>query len=99
MTIPNRYKAFPMEVTYTMRSSLSLLRFHTVLLRKQIQGNQQPCTCFAQIWGSSANCAHAAVAASLNNNAILVSGLATGVVGYAVGNYLGNAVYYLYSLI
>lgn len=40
-----------------------------------------------------------AVAASLNNNAILVSGLATGVVGYAVGNYLGNAVYYLYSLI
>lgn len=48
-----------MEVTYTMRSPLSLLRFHTVLLRKQIQGNQQPCTCFAQIWGSSANCAHA----------------------------------------
>lgn len=48
-----------MEVTYTMRSPLSLLRFHTVLLRKQIQGSQQPCTCFAQIWGSSANCAHA----------------------------------------
>lgn len=40
-----------------------------------------------------------AVAAALNNNAVLVSGLATGVVGYAVGNYLGNAVYYLYSLI
>ncbi len=40
-----------------------------------------------------------AVAASLNNNAILVSGLATGVVGYAVGNYLGNAVYFLYNLI
>lgn len=40
-----------------------------------------------------------AVAASLNNNAILVSGLATGVVGYAVGNYLGNAVYFIYNLI
>ena len=40
-----------------------------------------------------------AVAASLNNNAILVSGLASGVVGYAVGNYLGNAVYFLYSMI
>ncbi len=40
-----------------------------------------------------------AVAASLNNNAILVSGLATGVVGYAIGNYLGNAVYFLYNLI
>ncbi|MBR2957358.1 MAG: DUF819 family protein [Clostridia bacterium] len=40
-----------------------------------------------------------AVAASLNNNAILVSGLATGVVGYAVGNYLGNAIYFLYSMI
>ncbi len=40
-----------------------------------------------------------AVAASLNNNAILVSGLATGVVGYAVGNYLGNVVYFLYNLI
>lgn len=40
-----------------------------------------------------------AVVASLNNNAILVSGLATGVVGYAVGNYLGNAVYFLYSMI
>lgn len=40
-----------------------------------------------------------AVAAALNNNAILVSGLATGVVGYAVGNYLGNAVYFLYNMI
>lgn len=40
-----------------------------------------------------------AVAASLNNNAILVSGLATGVVGYAVGNYLGNLVYFLYNMI
>lgn len=40
-----------------------------------------------------------AVAAALNNKTILVSGLATGVVGYAVGNYLGNAVYWLYNLI
>lgn len=40
-----------------------------------------------------------AVAAALKNNAILVSGLATGVVGYAVGNYLGNFIYYLYNLI
>lgn len=40
-----------------------------------------------------------AVANSLNNNAILVSGLATGVIGYAIGNYLGNAVYFLYNLI
>lgn len=40
-----------------------------------------------------------AVAAALDNNAVLVSGLATGVVGYAVGNYLGNAVYFLYSMI
>ena len=40
-----------------------------------------------------------AVAASLGNREILVSGLATGVVGYAVGNYLGNAVYWLYNLI
>lgn len=40
-----------------------------------------------------------AVANSLKNNAILVSGLATGVIGYAIGNYLGNAVYFLYNLI
>ena len=40
-----------------------------------------------------------AVANSLKNNDILVSGLATGVIGYAVGNYLGNAVYFLYNLI
>ncbi len=39
------------------------------------------------------------VAAALGNNGVLISGLATGVVGYAVGNYLGHAVYYLYSLI
>lgn len=40
-----------------------------------------------------------AMAASLGNNAVMVSGLITGVVGYAVGNYLGSLVYYLYSLI
>lgn len=39
-----------------------------------------------------------AMAASLRNEGILVSGLATGVVGYAAGNYLGTAIYYLYSL-
>lgn len=39
------------------------------------------------------------VAAALNNRQILVSGLATGVVGYAVGNYLGTMVFYLYQLI
>ncbi|MBQ3517796.1 MAG: DUF819 family protein [Clostridia bacterium] len=40
-----------------------------------------------------------AVAAALGNREVLVSGLATGVVGYALGNYLGNAVYWLYNLI
>ncbi len=39
------------------------------------------------------------VAAALNNNGVLISGLATGVVGYALGNYIGHAVFYLYSLI
>lgn len=29
------------------------------------------------------------VAASLNNNAVLISGLTTGIIGYALGNYLG----------
>ena len=29
------------------------------------------------------------VAASLNNNAVLISGLTTGIIGYAIGNYLG----------
>ena len=28
-------------------------------------------------------------AAALNNNAVLVLGLTTGIIGYAVGNYLG----------
>ncbi len=40
-----------------------------------------------------------AVAASLKNKEIMVSGLATGVVGYAIGNYLGIAIHYLYNLI
>ncbi|MBE6812224.1 MAG: DUF819 family protein [Ruminococcaceae bacterium] len=40
-----------------------------------------------------------AIAAALNNREVLVSGLATGVVGYAVGNYLGNAVYWFYNLL
>lgn len=40
-----------------------------------------------------------AMAASLGNSAIMVSGLVTGVVGYAVGNYLGSLVYYLYGLL
>ena len=40
-----------------------------------------------------------AVSAALGNSTILISGLATGVVGYAVGNYLGNAVYWLFNLI
>ena len=39
-----------------------------------------------------------AMAASLKNKEILISGLATGVVGYAIGNYLGVAVNYLYAL-
>ncbi|OQA48741.1 MAG: hypothetical protein BWY46_01199 [Firmicutes bacterium ADurb.Bin300] len=39
-----------------------------------------------------------AVAAALNNTDILISGLATGVVGYAIGNYLGIAINYLYQL-
>ena len=29
------------------------------------------------------------VAAALNNNAVLISGLTTGIIGYAIGNYLG----------
>ncbi|MBR2869509.1 MAG: DUF819 family protein [Clostridia bacterium] len=38
-----------------------------------------------------------AVANSLKNNAALISGLTTGVVGYAIGNYLGVAVHWLFS--
>ncbi len=39
-----------------------------------------------------------AMAATLKNKEILISGLATGVVGYAIGNYLGIIVNHLYSL-
>jgi uncharacterized membrane protein len=35
------------------------------------------------------------VAAALKNRAIIVSGLTTGVVGYAIGNYAGIALAYL----
>ena len=38
------------------------------------------------------------VAASLHNRDVLLTGLATGVVGYAVGNYLGLAVRWLFQL-
>ena len=38
------------------------------------------------------------VAASLHNRDVLLTGLATGVVGYAVGNYLGIAVSWLFRL-
>lgn len=38
-----------------------------------------------------------AVANSLKNNAALISGITTGVVGYAIGNYLGVAVHWLFS--
>ncbi len=38
-----------------------------------------------------------AVANSLKNNAALISGITTGIIGYAVGNYLGVAVHWLFS--
>lgn len=37
------------------------------------------------------------VAASLKNNAALVSGIATGIIGYAIGNYLGIGTHWLLS--
>lgn len=37
------------------------------------------------------------VATSLKNNAALVSGLATGIIGYAIGNYLGIGAYWLFE--
>ena len=37
------------------------------------------------------------VCASLKNNGVLISGLATGIIGYAIGNYLGIATYLLLS--
>lgn len=38
-----------------------------------------------------------AVANALKNNAALISGITTGIIGYAVGNYLGVAVHWLFS--
>ena len=38
-----------------------------------------------------------AVANSLKNNAALISGITTGIIGYAVGNYLGVATHWLFS--
>lgn len=37
------------------------------------------------------------VASSLKNNAALISGIATGIIGYAIGNYLGVGTYWLLS--
>jgi uncharacterized membrane protein len=37
------------------------------------------------------------VANGLKNREILVTGLITGIVGYAIGNYVGIGIYYLYS--
>jgi len=39
------------------------------------------------------------VADSMRNRAIVVSGLTTGLIGYAVGNYVGLAVAYLLKLV
>ena len=38
-----------------------------------------------------------AVANSLKNNAALISGLTTGIIGYAIGNYLGVATHWIFS--
>ena len=38
-----------------------------------------------------------AVANSLKNNAALISGLTTGIIGYAIGNYLGVAAHWIFS--
>ena len=38
-----------------------------------------------------------AVANSLKNNAALISGITTGIIGYAIGNYLGVATHWLFS--
>ncbi len=35
------------------------------------------------------------VVAALNNNAVLISGLTTGIIGYAIGNYLGVLVHFV----
>ncbi|MCT4641553.1 MAG: DUF819 family protein [Bacteriovoracaceae bacterium] len=39
----------------------------------------------------------APVAKSINNKEVIVAGVTTGVIGYAVGNYLGIGLYYLFS--
>lgn len=39
------------------------------------------------------------VASHLKNNAALISGIATGIIGYAIGNYLGVGTYWLFSRI
>lgn len=39
------------------------------------------------------------VANGLKNPDVLVTGLITGIIGYAIGNYIGIGIYYLYSLI
>lgn len=35
------------------------------------------------------------VSAALNNNAVLISGLTTGIIGYAIGNYLGVFIHFI----
>jgi uncharacterized membrane protein len=40
-----------------------------------------------------------AVAAALKNKSIIISGLTTGIVGYAIGNYLGISLAYLFRSI
>jgi uncharacterized membrane protein len=37
------------------------------------------------------------MAVALNNKSLIISGLTTGIVGYALGNYLGLSFYYLLS--
>ena len=39
------------------------------------------------------------VAAALKNKTIILSGLTTGIIGYAIGNYLGISLAYLFKLI
>ena len=37
------------------------------------------------------------IAGRLQNKAAMVSGIATGIIGYAIGNYIGIGIYWLYS--
>ncbi len=39
------------------------------------------------------------VAGALKNQAVMISGIATGIIGYAIGNYLGIAVHWFFSMI